>query len=186
MLTALNLRLFLSAIGPLANDIAAATGFDLRGIAWPTLLPMLLMGLGAFFAPALQQRIGARWAVLGWRAVLAAGSALRAWAPSGGTLVVTAAMCGLGVAFVQAVFPGVIKRQFPGHVAPVMGLYSAALMGGGALGALLTPLAAQGDAGVVGAAAGLARAAAPCQDTGRSKRPKRHGWGICAARTPGC
>ena len=144
VLTALNLRPFLSAIGPLANDIGAATGLDLRGIAWLTLLPMLLMGLGAFFAPALQQRLGARWVVLGGLAVLAAGSALRAWAPGGGALVVTAAVCGLGVAFVQAAFPGVIKRRFPGHVAPVMGLYSAALMGGGALGALLTPLAAQG------------------------------------------
>ena len=144
VLTALNLRPFLSAIGPLTNDIAAATGLDLRGMAWLTLLPMLLMGLGAFFAPALQQRLGARWVVLGGLAVLAAGSALRAWVPGGGALIATAAVCGLGVAFVQAVFPGVIKRQFPGHVAPVMGLYSAALMGGGALGALLTPLAAQG------------------------------------------
>ena len=144
VLTALNLRPFLSAIGPLTNDIAAATGLDLRGMAWLTLLPMLLMGLGAFFGPALQQRLGARRVVLGALAMLAAGSALRAWAPSGGALIATAGLCGLGVAFVQAVFPGVIKRQFPGHVAPVMGLYSAALMGGGALGALLTPLAAQG------------------------------------------
>ncbi len=144
VLTALNLRPFLSAIGPLTNDIAAATGLDLRGMAWLTLLPMLLMGLGAFFAPVLQQRLGARRVVLGALAVLAAGSALRAWAHGGAALIATAAVCGLGVAFVQAVFPGVIKRQFPGHVAPVMGLYSAALMGGGALGALLTPLAAQG------------------------------------------
>jgi CP family cyanate transporter-like MFS transporter len=144
VLTALNLRPFLSAIGPLTNDIAAATGLDLRGIAWLTLLPMLLMGLGAFFGPALQQRLGARRVVLGALAVLATGSALRAWAPGGTALIATAGLCGLGVAFVQAVFPGVIKRLFPGHVAPVMGLYSAALMGGGALGALLTPLAAQG------------------------------------------
>ena len=146
VLTALNLRPFLSAIGPLTNDIAAATGLDLRGMAWLTLLPMLLMGLGAFFAPVLQQHLGARRVVLGALAVLAAGSALRAWAHGGAALIATAAVCGLGVAFVQAVFPGVIKRQFPGHVAPVMGLYSAALMGGGALGAQLTPLAAQGGA----------------------------------------
>lgn len=144
VLTALNLRPFLTAIGPLARDIATATDLDLRGMAWLTLLPMLLMGLGAWCGPALQQRLGARRVLLGALAVLALGSALRAWAPGGGTLIATAALCGLGVAFVQAVFPGVIKRQFPGHVAPVMGLYSAALMGGGALGAQLTPLAAQG------------------------------------------
>ena len=146
VLTALNLRPFLTAIGPLVHDISAATGLDLRGMAWLTLLPMLLMGLGAWCGPALQQRLGARRVLLGALAVLALGSALRAWAPGGGALIATAALCGLGVAFVQAVFPGGIKRQFPGHVAPVMGLYSAALMGGGALGAQLTPLAAQGGA----------------------------------------
>lgn len=146
VVTALNLRPFLTAIGPLAHDIAAATGLDLRGMAWLTLLPMLLMGLGAWCGPALQQRMGARHVLLDALAVLATGSALRAWAPSGGALIATAAVCGLGVAFVQAVFPGIIKRQFPGHVAPVMGLYSAALMGGGALGAQLTPLVAQGGA----------------------------------------
>lgn len=146
VLTALNLRPFLTAIGPLVHDISAATGLDLRGMAWLTLLPMLLMGLGAWCGPALQQRLGARRVLLGALWVLALGSALRAWAPGGAALIATAALCGLGVAFVQAVFPGVIKRQFPGHVAPVMGLYSAALMGGGALGAQLTPLAAQGGA----------------------------------------
>ena len=146
VLTALNLRPFLTAIGPLAQDIAAATGLDLRGMAWLMLLPMLLMGLGAWCGPALQQRLGARRVLLGAMALLALGSALRAGVPGGGALIATAGLCGLSAAFVQAVFPGVIKRQFPGHVAPVMGLYSAALMGGGALGAQLTPLAAQGGA----------------------------------------
>lgn len=146
VLVALNLRPFLTAVGPLTQDISAATGLDLRGMAWLTLLPMLLLGLGAWCGLALQQRLGARRVLLGAMAVLAAGSALRAWAPGGAALMATAALCGLGVAFVQAVFPGVVKRQFPGHVAPVMGLYSAAVMGGGALGAQLTPLAAQGGA----------------------------------------
>ena len=81
VLTALNLRPFLTAVGPLAHDIAAATGLDLRGMAWLTLLPMLLMGLGAWCGPALQQRLGARRVLLGALVVLAAGSALRAWSP---------------------------------------------------------------------------------------------------------
>ena len=144
VVTALNLRPFLTAIGPLAGDISSATGLDLRAMAWLTLLPMLLMGLGAWFGPTLQQRLGVRRVLLGALALLALGSALRGWAHSGSVLIATAALCGLGVAFVQAVFPGIIKLQFAGHVAPVMGLYSAALMGGGALGAQLTPLAAQG------------------------------------------
>ena len=137
VLTALNLRPFLTAIGPLASDIAAATGLDLRGMAWLTLLPMLLMG----------------------------------------------------VAFVQAVFPGVIKRQFPGHVAPVMGLYSAALVGGGAG----RRRAAQGAARWRG---GRCRCWPHCCWPGvhcRTPRASLHSnrapappAGCCSARAPGC
>jgi CP family cyanate transporter-like MFS transporter len=57
-------------------------------------------------------------------------------------MVGTAALLGLGVAVIQAVFPGIVKKQFPRHVGVVMGLYSATLMGGGALGAQAAPLIA--------------------------------------------
>ncbi|RUU68316.1 MFS transporter, partial [Mesorhizobium sp. M2C.T.Ca.TU.009.01.2.1] len=57
-------------------------------------------------------------------------------------MIGTAALLGLGAAVVQAVFPGIVKRQFPRHVSLVMGLYSSMLMGGGALGAQLAPLIA--------------------------------------------
>jgi CP family cyanate transporter-like MFS transporter len=43
---------------------------------------------------------------------------------------------------VKAVFPGVIKREFPRDVAIVTGLYSATMMGGGAIGAQVSPLVA--------------------------------------------
>lgn len=41
---------------------------------------------------------------------------------------------------IQAAFPGMIKREFSQHIGPMMGLYSAMLMGGGALGAWLAPV----------------------------------------------
>lgn len=135
----LNLRPFLTAVGPLAPSIRAGTGLTYQGMAWLTLLPMLLMGVGAFFGPALRARLGARTAVLGALAVLGAGCALRLGVTGGGWLIASAALCGLGVAVVQAACPGLVKQEFPGRVAPVMGLYSAALMGGGALGAQLSP-----------------------------------------------
>jgi len=137
---ALNLRPFLTAVGPIAPAIRAATGLDYEGMAWLTLLPMLLMGVGAFAAPAIRLRLGARRAILGALAMLGLGSALRWLAADGPLLVATAAVCGLGVAMVQAACPGIVKQEFPRRVAPVMGLYSAALMGGGALGAQLTPV----------------------------------------------
>lgn len=141
-LVALNLRPFITGIGPLAADIGQHTGLDLQGLALLTLVPMLLMGAVAFAGPLLQERFGARLSVIGALFLLAAGSFLRLFATSGWQLVGTAALLGLGAAVVQAMLPGVIKRQFPRHVGVVMGLYSAMLMGGGALGAQVAPLAA--------------------------------------------
>ncbi|NOV27118.1 MFS transporter [Cupriavidus necator] len=135
----LNLRPFLTAVGPLAPAIRGGTGLSYQGMAWLTLLPMLLMGVGAFFGPAIRARLGARTAVLGALALLGGGCALRLGAAGATLLIASAALCGLGVAVVQAACPGLVKQEFPARVAPVMGLYSAALMGGGALGAQLSP-----------------------------------------------
>jgi len=154
----LNLRPFITGIGPLAADIGAGTGLDLKGISLLTLVPMALMGFFAFAGPFLQSRVGARRSTIASLAVLVLGSALRLFATKGWQLVGTAALLGLGVAVIQAVFPGIVKKQFPRHVGIVMGLYSATLMGGGALGAQVAPLVA----GVTGDwHAGLAWMAVP-------------------------
>ncbi len=138
----LNLRPFLTAVGPLASGIRHDTGLDLQGMALLTLVPMLLMGVFAFAGPYLQRILGARRAVLVALAILGVGSLLRLFAGTGAALLGTAALCGLGVAIVQAVFPGIIKQQFPQRVTAVTGLYSSMLMVGGALGAQIAPIVA--------------------------------------------
>jgi CP family cyanate transporter-like MFS transporter len=139
-LVGLNLRPFITGIGPLAADMSAQTGLGLQGMALLTLVPMLLMGCFAFAGPTLQARVGARRAVIAALATIGLASFLRMFASTGGQIVATAALLGFGAAVVQAVFPGVIKQQFPGHVGIVMGLYSSMLMGGGALGAQASPI----------------------------------------------
>ncbi|MGB6008118.1 MAG: cyanate transporter [Castellaniella sp.] len=146
-LIALNLRPFITGIGPLAADIGRQTGLDLKGMALLTLVPMLLMGVFAFAGPFLQARVGERRSVVAAVALLVVGSFLRFWTASGWQLVGTAALLGLGAAVVQAVLPGIVKRQFPRHVGVVMGLYSAMLMGGGALGAQAAPWVAAAGGG---------------------------------------
>ncbi|MFJ0770457.1 MFS transporter, partial [Bordetella bronchiseptica] len=143
-LIGLNLRPFLTGPGTVLAGIEADTGLGHLGASMLTVLPMLLMGVGAFLAPAVQARVGTRRGVLAALLALALGSALRLAAWDGALLVATAALCGLGVAYIQAVFPGVIKDRFPGRMAAVMGVYSAMMMGGGALGARLTSRLAGG------------------------------------------
>ena len=140
VLVGLNLRPFLAAPAPILTEIVADTGLGYGGIAMLTLLPMFLMGVGAFVAPGLQVRIGTRRGLLAALAVLLAGSALRLFAHDGLTLIATAALCGIGVAFIQAAFPGIIKARFPTSVPVVTGLYSGVMMAGGAFGARLMPV----------------------------------------------
>lgn len=134
-----NLRPFITSIGPLAIPIRAHTGLGLQGMAMLTLVPMLLMGCVAFIGPALQSAFGARRPVVAALLLICSGCALRLLSISGWSLIATAALIGLGVAVIQAIFPGIIKREFARHVGPMMGLYSAMLMGGGALGAVTAP-----------------------------------------------
>jgi CP family cyanate transporter-like MFS transporter len=157
-LVGLNLRPFITGVGPLATNIGAQTGLDPQGIALLTLVPMFLMGVLAFAGPSLQARFGARRSIMAALVVLGLGSLLRLFVSTGWEMVGTAALLGLGAATVQAIFPGVIKERYSRHVGIVMGLYSAMLMGGGALGAQAAPLIA---ATAGGWRAGLAWMALP-------------------------
>ncbi|MBE0533572.1 MAG: cyanate transporter [Rhodospirillales bacterium] len=140
VLVGINLRPFLTAIGPLAESIRIGTGLGYRDIAWLTMLPLLIMGAGAFFEPIIRRLFGARQAMVGALVLVGVGSGLRLVASSGELLIATAALCGLGVAVAQSIIPGIIKQRFPHRVAVAAGSYSAALMLGGALGAQFTPL----------------------------------------------
>ncbi|WP_139977069.1 MULTISPECIES: cyanate transporter [Brucella/Ochrobactrum group] len=139
VLIGLNLRPFLTAPGPVLSDIAADTGMGFGVLSLLTFVPMMLMGLGAFAAPRVQFRLGTRRSMLAALTILAAGSLLRGFVPNGVSLILTAVLCGMGVAMIQALMPGFIKANFPASIATVTGLYSATIMGGGALGARLTP-----------------------------------------------
>ncbi|MCH7304450.1 cyanate transporter [Acinetobacter sp. NIPH 1869] len=139
-LVGLNLRPFMTSVGPVANQIRTTTGLSLQGIALLTLVPMLLMGLIAFVGPVILNAVGERRAILSALAMICLGCALRFLVVNGWTLIFTAAIVGFGVAVVQAVFPSLIKREFRDHLSPMMGLYSAMLMGGGALGAVIAPV----------------------------------------------
>ena len=136
----LNLRPFLTSIGPLVGEIRADTGLGSYGLASLTFVPMALMGCLAFLGPALQRLAGARHVLIAGLVILSIGTLSRLFVSSGWTMVATAAVTGLGVAIVQAIFPGVVKQLFSGRVAFVMGLYSAMLLGGGAIGAQVSPM----------------------------------------------
>ncbi|WGR63784.1 MFS transporter (plasmid) [Paracoccus ferrooxidans] len=141
-LVGLALRPFLTGVGPLAAPISAETGLTMQGLSALTLLPILLMGAGAFLGPAIQARLGAKRAAVLALLVLGLGSSLRLGAHSALDMLGSAVLLGAGAAVVQAVFPTIIKREFPRGINLAMGLYAAMMMGGGAFGAQAAPLIA--------------------------------------------
>lgn len=138
-LVGINLRPFLAGPGPIVAEIVADTGMSYGALAMLTLLPMFLMGVGAFVSPRLQAVVGTRRGLLIALAVLMLGSLSRLVVSDGLSFIVTAGLCGAAVAFIQAAFPGIIKEKFPSSIPAVTGLYSGMTMMGGALGARLTP-----------------------------------------------
>ncbi|WP_232071626.1 cyanate transporter [Paraburkholderia pallida] len=139
----LNLRPLLTSISPLMATIRQATGLSFYGASLLTSLPVVAMGLGAFGTGLLARRLGeTRGVALGLVAIAAACGA-RAFASTGGALMLTATAAGAGVAAIQALLPAVMKQRFAHRVPLAMGLFSASIMGGGGLGASLSPLAAR-------------------------------------------
>lgn len=143
VLVGLNLRPFMTGPGPVIDNIIQTTGMSYQSISLLTLLPMLLMGVGALVVPIINQRVGDRLGISVAMLLLLFGSLARYFVADGSSLLLTAFLCGVGAAYIQSVFPGLIKANFPQKMAMMTGLYSATLMAGGAVGAQLTPILAE-------------------------------------------
>ena len=135
----LNLRPLLSSVSPLLNEIRSATGMSFQSSAWLTSLPVICMGLVALMGIRLEARLGERRGIALGLLLIALACLVRLLLDQATTLLATALLGGIGVALIQALVPALIKRRFTGHVALAMGVYSASLMGGGGIAALLSP-----------------------------------------------
>lgn len=139
VIVALNLRPSLTSISPLLNDIRSSVGLGFQMAGLLTTLPVVCMGLVALLSAQVEARLGeGRGIALGLLCILLA-SAARGLIDDSLLLLLSALLAGLGIALIQVLLPGLIKRRFVGRVALAMGIYSAALMGGGGLAAWLSP-----------------------------------------------
>lgn len=139
----INLRPILTSIGPLLTDIRDATGLGFQGLSMLTVLPVLCMGLFALALPWIGPRLGENRGVVCGLLAIGAACFWRLLLDSGVALIASAVLAGTGVAIIQALVPGVIKRWFPHKVPSAMGLYSASLMAGGGSAAVLAPVVSE-------------------------------------------
>ncbi len=139
VLIGLNMRPLLTSIGPLLPTLRQATGLSFGGAALLTTLPVLMMGLMALAGGAINRLFSERSAVALSLLAIGLGALWRELAPGSVQLLMSAVLGGLGIGVIQAVMPGIIKHHFLKSMALVAGLWSAALMGGGGLGAAIAP-----------------------------------------------
>ncbi len=137
VLIAFNLRPVFSSLSVVLPDLTRATGLQPGAASLMTVLPVFCLGAFAPLAPGLAQRFGAERTILALLGVLAGGTALRGLgtAPA---LFAGAALAGAGIAVINVLLPGLVKRDFPDRLAPMTGLFTMALSGGAALAAGLT------------------------------------------------
>ncbi|MDA8292164.1 MAG: MFS transporter [Actinomycetota bacterium] len=137
VLVAANLRAAIVAISPLLPEIRSATGLSSTLAGLLTTLPVACFGVFAFVTPRLTARLGRERLLVGVLALLTAAICLRL-APGNISLFVGTTVAGAAIAVGNVVLPGIIKRDFPEHVALMTGLYATALTAGAGLSAGLT------------------------------------------------
>lgn len=140
---ALTLRPTITSTGPLLAEIRLSTGMGLQAASLLVVLPMLCMGVFPLLLPWIGRRLSESAWITGGLLAIALAGLWRFSLQSGWALIASALIGGTGIAIVQAMAPGVVKRWYPKRVPLAMGFYSGALMAGGGIAAMLSPLVAQ-------------------------------------------
>ncbi|MBO9553251.1 MFS transporter [Cellulomonas sp.] len=141
LLYALNLRAPITALAPVVEPLRDDLGLSAAGAGLLTGVPVLCFALATPLVSVLLARLGTSLVVAASLVTVLAGTVLRS---SGGatTALVGTVLIGVAITAGNVAVPVVIGRDFPGHVARVTGLYTAALNGGSVLTTTLTaPLA---------------------------------------------
>lgn len=133
VLLAFNLRIATGEIPPVLPDLPLG---DVGKSALVT-IPVLCFSLAAFAGPSIRARLGEERALFVMGAALFVGVALRPvgpiWSLFAGTV-----LCGLAVAVMNVMMPGIVRRRFPGHVGEMTAAFTMALSIGAGLAAGFT------------------------------------------------
>ncbi|MCP9308489.1 MFS transporter [Zymomonas mobilis] len=142
ILIGLNLRPIMASISPLLKILQSDLTLDSRQASLLTTFPVMMMGLFALAGAWLQRRMGEKKGIAVGLLLIALASLNRFYTNSATTLIVTAAIGGIGIALAQALMPAFLKRRYPDKAGSLLGLFTTGIMGGAALSsALSVPLA---------------------------------------------
>lgn len=134
-LVAINMRMTISGVGPLLDEIAADQGVSPTALGLLASVPLLAWAVVSPLAHGLAARIGLDSAVSWSLVVLMTATAWRSVPGTPANLWLGTALIGATLAVTNVLMPAAIKRDFGRRVPLVMGAYSALIGLSGALGA---------------------------------------------------
>jgi CP family cyanate transporter-like MFS transporter len=133
VLLAFNLRIATSEIPPVLPDLPVGD----VGKSVLVTIPVLCFSLAAFAGPSIRAWLGEERALFILATALLVGVAVRPvgpiWVLFAGTV-----LCGVAVAVMNVMMPGIVRRRFHGHVGEMTAAYTMALSTGAGLAAGLT------------------------------------------------
>jgi CP family cyanate transporter-like MFS transporter len=138
LLAAVNLRLAVTSVGPVLEEIRAGLGMSGTVAGLLTSLPVVCFAAVGFAAPRLARRFGAAAVIAAGFVVLVAGLAIRPYVPGTALFVLLSGVALAGIALVNVLLPVIVKDRFPDRVGTVTGLYSVALNVGATAAAAAT------------------------------------------------
>lgn len=145
-LVAANMRLSITAVGPLLDQISTDTGLSVGTLGLIAAVPLIAWAAISPFALGLSLRFGMSRVVLASLLVLLVGTLVRSLPGPVVSLWLGTVMIGLALAIANVLMPAVIKRDFPARVPVVMAAYTGLLGGVGAIGSgVAVPLSFLGD-----------------------------------------
>ena len=144
LLVASNLRAAITVVGPLIPQVRADGGLTDAAAGVLTSIPLAAFAVMSPVAPALARRFGLERAIAAALVLLGLATVLRSL-PAAPALWAGTLLIGAAVAVLNVVLPSIVKRDHPGHVGRITGVYSAVQGGVSALAAgLAVPIAGVG------------------------------------------
>lgn len=146
-LVASNMRMTITGVGPILEDIAADKGVSAATLGALASLPLIVWAVVSPLAHWVGARLGMSRTV-GWSlALLAAATVWRSLPGSSVNLWVGTALIGVALAVSNVLMPAIIKRDFGMRVPLVMGVYTALVGSMGAIGSGIVAPISQAEAG---------------------------------------